>query len=439
MGTTFNEDDMLCYCPRRSLRTTACPLPDNGAQPVVEVDDGGTVHTGEAQAAGCVDTQTDADHCGSCEVVCDPTAECNPTQLVPALNAAGDCPAGSLRNTAKSMCYAGACNATPTVVVPASTGCGSLHLALVDGVLFWTDTEHGTVQSLAAGGTPTTIASNQMAPTFIQVVGNDVYWLDSGNNEIMTASAAGGAATALVSVPVQLDAGVALDAGMSQSTGIGGFFVAPDGSKLYFSSGMAVNEIVIANPATITEVGRYDSGVPKALAVEGDLLGFAAADGTLQLMTLAAGDPAVCASVGSTAVNHNCTRIASAAGVNLENVFISNGVFYWVNYGQVLSSSPENRMTGVFDTVVGVTPPAMKIMDLTIEGDTVYFADNTGLVVKAPLGDEVTVTKLARGQVDAAATPPAGVSSVVANATDVYWANPACEILSLPVTTGDAL
>jgi hypothetical protein len=306
--------------------------------------------------------------------------------------------------------------------------------------LFWTDTLHGTVSSLASGGTPTVLATGQPAPTLIQINGANLYWINSGSNEIMTANVTGGAATALLTVDAATaDAGMPPlgDAGLS--TEIGGFALSADGSKLYFSSGMSINEITVANPALITEVGRYDTGVPKALAVVASSIAFATVDGTVQLMTLIANDLAVCASADSTAMNHNCTKVASGAGVNLENVFLLDDVAYWVNYGAILSSTPTDRMTGTFDTVAGVTPPAMKVTAFSLAAGTAYFADNTGLVLKAPLTSDAATTKLARGQADATAMPPTGVTSLAADATTLYWANPACEILSLPVTTGDPL
>jgi hypothetical protein len=67
---------------------------------------------------------------------------------------------------------------------------------------------------------------------------------------------------------------------------------------------------------------------------------------------------------------------------------------------------------------------------MTIQGTTVYFADDTGLVLKAPLMTGAMTTKLARGQKDM--TTLAGVSSIAASDTMVYWASPTCEILSVP-------
>jgi hypothetical protein len=110
-------------------------------------------------------------------------------------------------------------------------------------------------------------------------------------------------------------------------------------------------------------------------------------------------------------------------------VFIIGDVIYWANQGQVLSSNAA-MPPGVYDTVASGSADASKVTALTIHGTTAYFADDTGMVLKAPLMTNSMTTKLARGQLDM--TTHAGVSSIAASDTMVYWANPACEIMSLP-------
>ncbi len=353
---SLKHPDGLCYCQPASL--TLC-------------------------ADGCFDLQTDGDHCGNCDTRCEPTQACN----------------------------AGTCGATPVVLVPAASGCGSLHLALADGSLFWTDELHGTVQSVStAGGAPVSLASAENAPTLIAANGTSVYWLATGDKTIMKASTAGNDAQALI----------------SSASEIHGFTLSADGNTLYFSTETLINSISTTPGGDLTEVGHEDTGIPQALAVEGDLVVYPAdINGDVDVMIMS-DNPAVCASEDSmTATNENCARIGRSQGeLNFESIFLVDGEAYWVNQTNVLTSSAVTP-TGSNNTVASTDGDAEKLLAFSVGNGFVFFADDLGLVYQAPLMIDAEVTQLARAQM--------GITSIVADTAAVYFATSDCAIMSLPL------
>jgi hypothetical protein len=339
-----------------------------------------------ACANGCGDFQVDPDHCGDCNTKCG----------------------------ASQACSAGKCSVAPTTLVPAAAGCGAMHLAVAGGTLYWTDKMHGTLSSVStkAGGAPMMLVQNQMAPTLLSVHGTSLYWLATGSKSVMTATTAGATPMAVATSPTD---------------DIGGFTLSEDGASLYFSAGTKVSKTTAAPAGTPSEVGHEDSGIPKALAVAGNLIAYPAdMNGDVDVMTVVPGTPSVCASPDSTvAVNMSCARLArSQGGINLENIFIVGDGVYWANDLQI-STSSATMSKGVNDTVaMSPSNTATKITAFTISNSVVYFTDDSGSVYKAPLMLGGAITTLARAQMSP--------SSIVADDANVYWATSDCAIMSLP-------
>jgi hypothetical protein len=338
---------------------------------------------------GCHDPMKDPDHCGQCEMACGET----------------------------SACELGACTPPPTEVVAAAAGCGGISLAVAGGTLYWASMMTGTIQSQAAGGTPTMVATGQMGPKSLQVHGDALFWMNTGTNEVMSVPLTGGTPAAIVTTAMIMDT----------TNGLGGYTVSADGLTLYFADGVTIYSMPVAGGAA-TEVGHEDSGIPKALAVEGDLIAFPAdVNGDVDVMTIVEGTPAVCASDDSTtAVNLNCARIARSQGaLNLEAIFLVDGNAYWGNQSAFQTSSAA-MPTGFNEVVANGSPDSSKLTSFTVFGTTSYFADDEGNVFSAPLMINATPKKLGRAQM--------GITSFAADATTVYWANEDCSIQSMPAS-----
>jgi hypothetical protein len=337
---------------------------------------------------GCHDPMKDPDHCGQCENPCGAT----------------------------SACEMGACTAPPTEVVAAAAGCGGISLAVAGGTLYWASAMTGTIQSQAAAGTPMMVATGQMGPKSLQVHGDALYWLNTGSNEVMSVPLAGGTPAAVVTAAM-----------VTSTEGLGGYTLSADAMTIYFADGVTIYSLPVAG-GTPTEVGHEDSGIPRAMAVENDLIVFPAdINGDIDVMTIMDGTPAVCASDDSTtAVNANCARIARSQGaLNLDTIFLVGGNAYWVNQQSVQTSSATTP-TGFNDTVATGSADASKLNAFTLFDGVSYFGDDKGNVFSAPLMVMATPKKLARGQMD--------ITSFAADATTVYWANGDCSIQSLPAS-----
>lgn len=335
-------------------------------------------------ADGCGDFMTDPDHCGSCTTKC----------------------------MGEQSCNAAKCGATPTVVVPAAAGCGSMKIAVAGGNIYYTDKMHGTVSSVpVAGGTPKQLAMGQMAPTLLSVTASKLFWLASGSKSIMGAGLDGTGAMAVVP---------------AEAMDIGGFTVSADGASLYYSTTTYVYKVPAAGGAK-AEVGHEDSGIPKALAVTDKFVGYPAdINGDVDVMQLTA-TPSVCASEDAMGVvNKDCKRLARSQGtLNFDSIFIIGDNAYWANQTSIYTSSA-SMPSGFNDTITQASSPtANAITAFTVTADKVYLADDSGYLYSAPLMMMATPTPLARGQM--------APSSVATDATNVYWANGDCSIKSLPL------
>jgi hypothetical protein len=358
-GSTKHADG-LCYCQPSSL--TYC-------------------------SDACADVTTDPDHCGSC------TMKCTDTQ----------------------GCSASKCGNAPTALVPAAAGCGAIRVLLSGTTLYWTDEMHGTVNSIPiAGGTVKQIAMGEMGPSTLALSGTNIYWLAKGSKSIRKKAADGtGDATDVVKSSDVTTActGIAAD----QNCGLGGFTVSATGD-VYYSIYTKIYKLPAAGGAVVT-VGHEDSGIPRTLAVENDLIGFPAdVNGDVDVIKEVAGTDAYCKTEVNTD-NTNCIRVARSQGsLIVESVFLINKVVYWVDRSQVKSNSAINNdptTDGGNKTISGADDA---LAAFTIAGNTTYFADKSddGNVFMAPLSANAERQLIARKQT--------GITSIAGDATHVFWA-----------------
>jgi hypothetical protein len=372
--SSSKHSDGLCYCQPSSL--TYC-------------------------ADACADVKVDPDHCGSCSTKCS--------------DAQG--------------CIAQKCSNTPSALVPAAAGCGSLKLLLSGTTLYWTNAMKGTVNSIpVAGGTAKEIATGEMNPTTLAVNGTNVYWFAKGSKSIRKKALDGtGAASDVVASSVVTTACIGFTG--TTECGIGGFTISAAGD-LYYSVGTKIFKIptVGGTPGATVTVGHEDSGIPTALAVEDDLIGFPAdVNGDVDVIKAVGTTDAFCKTEVNTD-NTNCIRVARSQGsLILDSVFMSNKVVYWVDGSSVKSNSATSNDPAMMGSNVTISGSDSSLSAFTVSGSTTYFADKSdgGFVYMAPLTANSTATLIARKQI--------GITSIAGDPSGVYWAAGDCSIMSLPL------
>jgi hypothetical protein len=383
----------------------------------------------------CVNTQTDVDHCGACDTKCPAT----------------------------SVCSQGKCSPPPTVLLPApapaatadggAASCGPLRLATAGTTLYWTDTSKGTLNSMpGAGGTPTVIASAQMAPTFLQVVGTNIFWLNSATKTIMKSALTAGAPTPVVTAP-------------SADAEVGGFTVSPDGQTLHFSSTKTdssarplgtISKVAVAG-GTVTVVGSEDHGLPGAVAIDGTTIVYPVdRTGDVDAISIVAGTLAQCglpAPGGGDDIGVDCNRLGRSQGeLFVDAIFAFGGSAYWVD-GSILKTELTSVPGGTFDDVatsVNSNPISAFTMDgttsayFTEEGSrnchpkstndagacTLFDPATPALVEKTPLTKDSSAVPLARFTDPRDPTQATRATSVAVDAAHVYYATVDCAILS---------
>jgi hypothetical protein len=388
----------------------------------------------------CVDLRSDDDHCGDCATKCPATSVCN----------AGKCSAGTA-----VVLPAPAAAASPD---GGAASCGPLRLVAAGGNLIWTDTQKGTVNSMpVTGGTPTVIASGQMAPTHLQVVGGNVFWLNSAEKKIMKSALTAGTPAPVVTAP-------------ATDSQLGGFAVTSDGATVYFSSSkpdattkpQATISKVAATGGAITIVGAQDHGVPVAVAIDGTTVAFPVnGNGDVNAISVMDAKLAQCGlppAAGSTdEIDINCSRLGrSQGGLFIDDIFAFGGSAYWLDGSQLKSGVVMGNTAGSYK-VIAPSLNSNTITAFTLDGTSMFYMAETGtrncaaymdpkdtsspcvtwgpatgaLVQKATAAVENgTAVPVARVIDTHDATQVMGVTSVAVDATKVYFATDECGILS---------
>jgi hypothetical protein len=327
-------------------------------------------------------------------------------------------------------------------VVPPANGCGSLQLALADGTLYWTDRDHGTVNSLSLGGganaKPTTIAAGEHTPGLIEVRGSSIFWVNAVPQGT-TSGYSGWSVPATgtirrLAVVGGAPADVVTETG--DYGGIRGLAVSEDGRTVYYSSGTRVRAVPTAGGVGI-DVGREaHGGIPSALGLEGSYIGYIA-DLNATVDAVEIGEDAV-ASCGAenpdgTVSYVGCQRFGGCTPDALyERFIIRGGRAYWADGDQVRMGTL--GAAGRTDwQIVESTSGGSNIVGLAAAPEGIYFAESgydqlspsamietSSFEASSTYSPSSTAVMIARGQL----RPHA----LVTDAKNVYWATGDCAI-----------
>jgi hypothetical protein len=349
---------------------------------------------------GCVDKKTDEDNCGACSMKCGPT----------------------------STCTNGVCGPAPTVVTTIA-GCSGLNLALNGTTVFVADEKAGSISKVNATGAPTAIITGEKLPTWLASNGTNLFWYDKTTKTIRKAPAAGGVAS-----DVYVNTMTGGTAGPAPS--VGGFVVTPDGATIYISLGNNVYSLPVATPAaTPTLIATEDHGQPGALAINGtkNIVYPVASTVDVDAPLLAANPlPAKCGveDAEGNVIMTTCPRLGRSQGELLMTFSaVINGRAFWISQTDVRSEIIGVQGTG-YEAVASADNG---ITAATITTDTVYFGsfdpqtEKSGMIQKAPAAPNTTntaPTSMARGL--------AQPTSMVVDATKIYWTASDCTISTLP-------
>jgi hypothetical protein len=311
-----------------------------------------------------------------------------------------------------------------------------LQLALADGVLYWTDRDHGTVNRLTLagvlpGGAISTVASGEQAPGLIEARGGDVFWIDADSMD----PSGRGPATARLRHATPDGALVDLATETNTNGGIRGLAVSSDGRTLFYSADTKVKAVPVEGGAPLEVGAEAHGGVPMALGVEGDAIGYVTdINGNVDVMT---GGPATCGGLDPNKSGDplmvNCVRIGGCTPWPLTERFLVRGArAIWADGTNLDMSTPLGKGLVYKDTIAS-TVSGNPITGLAASGETLYFAESgqtssgwmgDGLIERTAGVPNSTPVALARAQL--------GPHSLVVDATDVYWATADCAINAVP-------
>jgi len=274
-------------------------------------------------------------------------------------------------------------------------------------MLFWSDTAHGTVnRMLAGGGDAAALATNQNGPTLLALFGQTLYWIDGGSQSLMKVPATGGTPAVVATSP---NAGDSAD----KDPGINGFTVGDDGT-VYFSSETHVYAVAPTGGAPVDVVDEARGGLPWGLAISGTTLAYTInVNGDIDAVTLTPGQVASCGALPDAGAGVPSCQIAISYGPVMDSIFIQNGQVYWADnvdgQGEFAAIAPPSRSRSSFGGFnVGT------IAAFTVAGDTAFMVAESE-VVAAPLVDESVAEPLAR------LVTSSGATSIAADDARVYW------------------
>ena len=291
----------------------------------------------------------------------------------------------------------------PRVVVPPSPDCGELHLALSDDLFCWTDRKHGAVHCVRSNldGLVVDVAINEPSPGKIAFGSDSLYWL---NDDRTLRRSFSGSVTSLFE---------------SMANDVGGFALSPDGQWLYFSRGSSILRLPSAGGALV-ESGRSTDGTPRAVAADDERIVYTSSVNVSTDLYFRGTTPAVCGG-NNPGASERCQRIAvSQGGLDLENVYLVDGVAYWANFGNVIAASAVGSQT----LIAQASPAANSLRAWYIGNGYAYLLDDNGNLTRSSLYDQALPEELlASGQ-----SPG---TSIVANTTTVYWSTQNCAIVAM--------
>jgi hypothetical protein len=317
---------------------------------------------------------------------------------------------------------AGQCGIAPTELTTAA-GCGAIHLALQGTDLYWTETQTGAVRSIPlAGGAATDVATGQLSPTQIAADASGIYWTNQGDGT------AGSSTVMKQPLPLTATAPIALATSPAADPILA---IAVSAGKVYYTLGSDVHQVstdetdttdVIVGTAT-----NYDlmpplpAGEPSALAVSDSVVVWATtnrngvelddltAETTLDDMT---GYVELGQSVGSLLVSNVGVDATYAYWADGDK-FVRNTVDAMTPSGTIIWENPD-----LTSPISAFAIDAMNVYaSVGLPGNSIY---KHSLEPPADLVSDTTLIKVAGEQ-----TNP---TSVVLDATNVYWATEDCAI-----------
>jgi hypothetical protein len=354
----------------------------------------------------CTDRSLDNDNCGTCGHKCPAT----------------------------SICNAGQCGPEVFNVVPPAPGCGSLQLALADGTLYWTDRDHGTVNSLALGtanAKPTTIAAGEHTPGLVEVRGSNLFWVSAVSQEATNAAAIWSFPATGTIRRLARAGGTVADVVTETGPygGIRGLAISEDGRTVYYSSGTNVRAVPVMGGAGIDVGHEANGGIPSALGLEGSYVGYiAAVNGKVDAVKVTGGAVASCGANPDGTLNYvDCQRLGGCTPDPLyERFIVRGGNAYWAD-GTEVRTGALGAAGGTSVQIIADTFSENDIVGLAAAPDAIYFAEDgdyagnqTAMIEKAPYAPSSTAVMIARGQHHPHA--------LVTDAKYVYWATGDCAI-----------
>jgi hypothetical protein len=327
----------------------------------------------------CTNRMTDPNNCGECGMKCD----------------------------AGAVCMEGACGAAPTDIVTA-TGCGTMRLAIQGMNVYWTETMTGKVMTAPlAGGAAVEVATGQLEPTQIAADAMGVYWVNQGD------ATAGSSKVMKKALPLAAGAPVVLKASPDMVKILA---ITVAAGKLYYGLGHDVHAISTDEAVTTDDIvgtatdfdnfppDGMPSGEPAGLAVSGTRLFWTTA--TRQGVE----------SDDTAPGTEGYVELGDSQGSLLKEYIASDGTNgYWVDGANFRRAAKKPLVD------IASTPDFDNITAFAMNATNVYFAGETGLVLKHDLMPP------AMGATPSAATPVVReqlkTTSMVLDAAKVYWAS----------------
>jgi hypothetical protein len=352
-----------------------------------------------ASAATCVSKASDAENCGACDTKCDAGATCN----------------------------AGKCRSAPTELAT-DMGCGGgVRLAIHGPNLYWTEKATGKVRTMPIeGGAISDVATGQRSPTEIAVDANGVYWANQGDGTAASSQVLKKALPLADAAPIALKSAVATETFPAIAVGAG---------KLYYAVHTDVHQISTdEGVAADIIVGRsVNFGNPAMPVVYGEVVNLAVSDtkviwgtpGTRNVVethTLTAWDD-VTDMTGYARLGKTVTTTS--------DVGIDANYGYWRDGERFLRDVVDAKVA--LAEVVTLAPYSKLITAFAINANAVYASTEDGgifthsLIPANPADDKAIVPPVlfARDQTN--------VTSIVLDATTLYWVTSDCKLRAAPL------